>query len=122
MEAKYRIMVGAVVEIIWLVGLLKDLMINIITPVKLCCDNKTTMQISSNLIFHERTKHIEIDCHFMREKIKDDLIKQEHVGSKSQFPDLLTKELTMVQHQFLLSKLEIIDIFHPSFGGSTKTG
>uniref|UniRef100_M1AGK2 Uncharacterized protein n=1 Tax=Solanum tuberosum TaxID=4113 RepID=M1AGK2_SOLTU len=83
-EADYKSIAGTVVEIIWLVGLLRELNIDIITLVKLCCDSKVAMHIASNPIFHERTKHIEIDCHFIREKYKDGLIKREYVGTKSQ--------------------------------------
>ena len=61
-------MTGAVAKIIWLVELLRDIKIDIITPVKLRCDNKAAIQIAYNPIFHERTNHIEIDCHFIREK------------------------------------------------------
>lgn len=74
-EAEYKSMAGAVSEIIWLVGFLKDLKIDVKTLVKLCCDSKAAMQIASNPIFHERTKHIDIDCHFVRENHKDGLIK-----------------------------------------------
>ena len=105
-------MAGTVTEIIWLTGLLKDLRVNISNPVILYCDSKVVTQIATNPIFHERTKHIEIDCHFIREKIKDGLVKLEYVGTKSQLADLLTKGLGIVQHQFLLSKLGVLDVFH----------
>lgn len=82
-EAEYISMAGEILEIIWLDGLLKDQKIDVTTPVKLCCDRKTAMQIASKPIFHEKTKHIEIDCHFLREKLKDGLIKREFVGTKS---------------------------------------
>ena len=119
-EAEYRRMVDTVAEIIWLTGLLKDLRVDITTPVRICCDSKAAIQIATNPIFHERTKHIEIDCHFIREKIKDGLIKPKYVGTKSQLADLLTKGLGTVQHQFILSKLGVLDVFHPSLRGSIK--
>ncbi|XP_055814691.1 uncharacterized protein LOC129884417 [Solanum dulcamara] len=92
-EAEYRSTTGAVAEIIWLVWLLKKLRVKVTTPVRLCCDGNSAIQIASNSIFHERTKHIKIDCHFVREKLKEGLIKTEHVGTRSQLADLLTKGL-----------------------------
>ncbi|XP_044500229.1 uncharacterized protein LOC123221442 [Mangifera indica] len=55
-------------EIIWIHGLLKDLGVTISEAVELYCDNKAAKDISTNPVFHERTKHIEIDCHFVRDK------------------------------------------------------
>lgn len=59
----------AVGEIIWLNGLFKELGITIKQPVNLYCDSKAAIQIASNPIFHERTKHFDINCHFVREKL-----------------------------------------------------
>ena len=58
-----------VCEIMWIRQLLMEVGIEILVPAKLWCDNQAAMHITSNLVFHERTKHIEIDCHFFREKI-----------------------------------------------------
>ncbi|XP_073138274.1 secreted RxLR effector protein 161-like [Henckelia pumila] len=73
-EAEYRSMATTTCEIVWIVGILKDMGVKIKTPVILHCDNKAVMQIV-NPLFHERTKHIEIDCHLVREKILEKLIK-----------------------------------------------
>ena len=81
-KAEYRSIAAAVAEVIWIVGLLKDLCVKVSTHVHLYCDSKTAMQIVANLIFHERTKHIEIDCHFVREKVKEGLIHPVHVSTK----------------------------------------
>lgn len=59
----------AVGEIIWLNGLFKELGIKIKQPVNLYCDSKAAIQIASNPIFHKRTKHFDINCHFVREKL-----------------------------------------------------
>lgn len=69
-EAEYRAMAQAASELQWLRFLLADFGLNIDTPSILYCDNKAALHIAANPVFHERTKHIEIDCHFIREKIQ----------------------------------------------------
>ncbi len=65
----------AVSEVIWIQGLLKELGELSKGPALLFCDNKAAIQIAANPMFHERTKHIEIDCHFVREKIQLGIIE-----------------------------------------------
>ena len=68
-ELEYRAMTQFVCEIMWLHRLLMEVGIKTMVPTKLWCDNQTTLHIASNPVFRERTKKIEIDCHFVREKI-----------------------------------------------------
>ena len=68
-EAEFRSMASVVAEVTWLIGLYKEMGINIEVPICLYCDSKAAIQIAANSIFHERTKHIDIDCHFVRDKI-----------------------------------------------------
>ena len=68
-EAKYRALVAATVELIWLRWLLHDLGVDCSTATKLRCDNRSAIQIAHNDVFHERTKHIEINYHFIRHHI-----------------------------------------------------
>ena len=62
-------MAQSICEIIWICQLLIEVGIKTSLPVKLWCDNQAAMHIASNSVFHERTNHIEIDCHFVHEKI-----------------------------------------------------
>ena len=73
-ESEYRAMTQSVCEIMWLHQLLMEVDINIVVPTKLWCDNQVALHIASNPVFHERTKHIEIYCHFVHEKIQLGLI------------------------------------------------
>ena len=61
---------------------------------KLVCDNQTTLHITSNPVFHERTKHIKVECYFMREKLIFKVIEIWFVNSNDQFADFLAKSLT----------------------------
>ena len=60
---------------------------------KLVCDNQAALHIASNLVFHERTKHFEIDCHFIREKLVEGVIVTEFVNSNDQLADVFIKSL-----------------------------
>ena len=68
-KLEYRAMTQSVCEIMWIHQLVMEVGIETSVPAKLWCDNKIAMHITSNLVFHEWTKHIEIDCHFVCEKI-----------------------------------------------------
>jgi len=66
-EAEYRSMATSVCELLWISYLLKDLVVTISYPIPFYCDNQAAIHISSNPVFHERTKHIDVDCHVIRQ-------------------------------------------------------
>ncbi|GKV24575.1 hypothetical protein SLEP1_g34168 [Rubroshorea leprosula] len=113
-EAEYRAMASTVSELLWLKGLLKTLGVDTFQPMQLHCDNQAAIHIATNPVFHERTKHIKLDCHFIRHWIQVGLIKTSHVRSNLQVADIFTKALGGDQFQFLLRKLGITDLHAPT--------
>ncbi|XP_070037097.1 uncharacterized mitochondrial protein AtMg00810-like [Nicotiana tomentosiformis] len=87
-EEEYKSMTSAVAGITWLLGLCKEHGIATREPVIVHTDSKAAMQIAANPIFYERTKHIDIDCHFIRDKIKCGMIKHVYVPTRDQLADL----------------------------------
>ncbi|GJT04452.1 ribonuclease H-like domain-containing protein [Tanacetum coccineum] len=92
-EAEYRGVANAVAETCWLRNLLRELHTPLATATLVYCDNVSAVYLSSNPVQHQRTKHIEIDIHFVRDLVATGAIRVLHVPSRYQYADIFTKGL-----------------------------
>ena len=107
-EAEYRAMATTTCEIVWFRWLLADLGVTLHHPTPLYCDNQSSIQIARNSVFHERTKHIEIDCHYTRHHLQLGTITLPYVPSSLQIVDLFTKAHSTSRFRFLVDKLSML--------------
>ncbi|GAA0146373.1 hypothetical protein LIER_06349 [Lithospermum erythrorhizon] len=107
-EAEYRAMTALICELKWLKELQACLDIDHTSVVQVYSDSQPTLHLTYNPVYHERSKHIEIDCHF----IQDGIIVTSHVSTSSQLADIFTKSLEKPQFEILMKKLNICN-FHP---------
>ena len=105
-EAEYQAMVLATCELILLKQLLQELRFGKDGQMTLACDNQAALHIASNPVFHEMTKHIEVDCHFIREKITSRCMTTSFVNSSDQLADIFTKSLRGPRIQFICNKFD----------------
>lgn len=119
-EAEYRAIATTAAELVWLIALLKDFDISPALPMSLNCDNKLVIYLNKNPMFHERTKHLEIDLHFFRERVLSGVINVLHMKSQFQLANIFTKGLHPARFQFLLSKWECLTSIPPILSGSVN--
>jgi len=93
MEAKYKSAAIAACEVVWLQKLLLDLGQSVDALVVIYCDNISSILLANNLVYHVRTKHIEVHYHFIKEKILAKEIDFIHVSTDDQVVDIFTKAL-----------------------------
>ncbi|RVW33229.1 Retrovirus-related Pol polyprotein from transposon RE1 [Vitis vinifera] len=113
-ESEYRAMAQATCEIIWIHQLLCEVGMKCTMPAKLWCDNQAALHIAANPVYHERTKHIEVDCHFIREKIEENLVSTGYVKTGEQLGDIFRKALNGTRVEYFCNKLGMINIYAPA--------
>ena len=113
-EAEFRAMAFGRCELLWLRIVLEDLKIPSNGPMKLCCDNQSNISIARKPVQHDRTKHVEIDHHFIKKKLESKEVCMLFVTSANQIAGALTKGLPIKRFEELISKLGMIDIHSPA--------
>nr|CAN62738.1 hypothetical protein VITISV_021970 [Vitis vinifera] len=104
-------MAVATCELIWLKHLLRELRFGKNEQMKLIYDSQAALHIASNPVFHQMTKHIEVDCHFIREKIASRCVATSFVNSNDQLADISTKSLKGPRIKYICNKLGAYNIY-----------
>ena len=107
MEAEYIVLANATAEIMWIQTLLQELGVPSPRAARLWCDNLGAKYLSANPVFHARTKHIEVDYHFVRERVSKKLLEIEYIASGDQIADGFTKPLTVRHMELFKNNLNL---------------
>ncbi|XP_043694160.1 uncharacterized mitochondrial protein AtMg00810-like [Telopea speciosissima] len=106
-EPEYKALADASVELIWLESLFKELGLPLPSPPVLWCDNIGATYLSANPMFHARTKHVEVDCHFVCDRVAKKQLQVQFIPTHDQLADTFTKALSTARFDFLRDKLKI---------------
>ena len=109
-EAEYVVGTSIACQAVWMRRVLKDLMHQQDQSTTIYCDNKSTIALSKNHVFHKRKKHIDTRYHFIRELVNNGEISLEHCRSKDQLADIFTKALPQEQFDYLRDQMNIVNI------------
>jgi histone deacetylase 1/2 len=109
-ESEYKALANATVELVWVHALLGELGVIQRSPPVLWCDNIGATYLFANPVFHARTKHIEIDFHFVRERIAQKLLDVRFISSKDQLADIFTKTLPLPQFTACRRNLNLYEV------------
>ncbi|PON83175.1 hypothetical protein TorRG33x02_210090 [Trema orientale] len=113
-EAEFRAVAQGICELLWLKMMLEELKVTKEESMKLFCDNKAAINIFHNPVHHDRTKHVEVDRYFIKEKIEKGIICMSYVTSSEQAANLLTKSLSRPIFKKLIDKLGMMYVFSPA--------
>ncbi|XP_019172086.1 PREDICTED: uncharacterized protein LOC109167519 [Ipomoea nil] len=106
--AEYKALADVSAEVTWVVSLLRELGLHSGQPSTLWCDNLGATYLCANPVFHARTKHVEIDYHFVRDKVASGDIVVNFVSTKDQLADIFTKPLPGSRFAILRDKLNVV--------------
>ena len=109
-EAEYIATTTAVTQALWLSRMLAELLGRKVDVVELKVDNKSALALAKNPVFHERSKHIRIKYHFIRDCLEDGSIKASHIATTDQLTDILTKSLGKFKFQEMRERIGLQQI------------
>ncbi len=115
-EAEYLALANCTIDLGWVCMILKDLGIFLGSPPIIWCDNLSALALASNPVFHARTKHVEVNYHFIREKVTNKDIQLWYISTDDQITDILTKALSSPRFFYLQTKL-MSSSTHHEFAG-----
>ena len=98
-------------DMLWMKTILQEIGFVSNNPMKMYCDNQAAMYIASNPVFHKWTKHIEVDCHFIRDMVMRKQIVTSFVRSNNQLGDIFTRSLNKWPFYDICNKLGMINIY-----------
>ena len=106
-KAEYRSLVATVAELTWLKSLLSELQVPLTQAPLIYCDNLSAVLMTANPVSHHRSKHFELDLHFVRENVARKLITVSHIPSHEQTADILTKSISSSDFPYVRTKLGV---------------
>lgn len=121
-QAEFKVVAHEICEGMWIKRLLEKLKMDKNNPMKVYCDHKATIFITHYLVLHDRKKHIEVDKHFIKEKLDKKVICMPYLSTNDEIADILTKGLHKQQFDKFICKLVMEDIFKPAWGKCRKLG
>ena len=116
-EVEHGAMAHTACEIVWLKNSLMELSFRQPGPMLMHCDNQFVIYIVQDHVFHERTKDIEIACHFVRDAWTKKVVTFQFTSSSKQLADLLVKTASPHMFSNLCNNLSMLDIYTPASGG-----
>jgi len=111
-EAKYVVACEVGKEVVWLRKLLTYLIGGLLDPTVIFCDNQSSIEMTEDLVFHARTKHINNKYHYIRSLVQYGVIKLQYISTNELVADILTKSLPNKKLKYLRSTLGLVDISH----------